>query len=163
MRYRYHLIMLGMLLLPLAMPVPAAHARQEGAAAPAATAETFDYFSFMHDSHYSTTERAALWIVLAVAVAGLLYAGGLVGQVLGADQGTPKMQMIAKAIREGANAYLYRQFKAIILLVFLIVGILYAAAETAFDVRIGRAMAFLLGSLFSWLVGFVGMSLAVRG
>ncbi len=37
----------------------------------------------------------------------------LVGQVLGADQGTEKMREVADAIREGANAYLMRQFKAI--------------------------------------------------
>jgi K(+)-stimulated pyrophosphate-energized sodium pump len=168
MRYRFHLALAGLLLLPFVTPIPAAFARQDGgaAAAPVVVSEnpgTFDYFSFQHDSHYSPRERAALWVVLGVAVAGLLYAGGLVGQVLGADQGTPKMQKVAKAIREGANAYLYRQFKAILLLVFLIFGILYATAETTFDVRLGRAMAFLLGSAFSWIVGFIGMSLAVRG
>ena len=69
--------------------------------------------------------------MLLVAVAGLVYAGMLVGQVLGADQGTEKMRTVARAIREGANAYLGRQFKAIVLLVFLITAILYFATPRA--------------------------------
>ncbi|MEO6808898.1 MAG: sodium/proton-translocating pyrophosphatase, partial [Isosphaeraceae bacterium] len=127
--------------------------------------ETIKLFSFLTDSHYDPMEKIALWIVLGVAVAGLLYAGALVGQVLGADQGTDKMRTVAKAIRQGANAYLYRQFRAIVLLVFLITAILYFATsgETAWQIQVGRAAAFFLGATFSWMVGFVGMSLAVRG
>src|SRR5207249_7183711 len=79
--------------------------------------------------------------------------------------GTEKMRTIARAIRQGANAYLYRQFKAIVLLVFLITAIVYftTAAEAGPAVQVGRAAAFFLGATFSWLVGLVGMSLAVRG
>jgi K(+)-stimulated pyrophosphate-energized sodium pump len=147
---------------------------QEGktAATTAATAgttpESFKYFGFLTDEHYQPAERVALWIVLAVAFGGLVYAALLVGQVLGADQGTPKMREVAKAIRQGANAYLARQFKAIILLVFLITAILYFAVAgskepNALTIAAGRAGAFFVGATFSWLVGFVGMSLAVRG
>ena len=60
--------------------------------------------------------------MLVVAVAGLLYAGWLVGQVIGADEGTPRMREVGAAIRQGANAYLARQFKAIILLMFVLTG-----------------------------------------
>ena len=137
-------------------------------------AEPFRYFGIFRPeagadqsgeyARYSPTERWALWIVLGVAVAGLLYAGALVGQVLGADQGTERMRKVGDAIRQGANAYLFRQFKAIVFLVFLITAILYfASAEAGPEVRLGRALAFFLGASFSWLVGFVGMSLAVRG
>ncbi|MBV8399940.1 MAG: sodium/proton-translocating pyrophosphatase, partial [Acetobacteraceae bacterium] len=140
-------------------------------AAPATTPATvpeqgFRLFGFLTDPHYDAMERGALWVVLGVAVAGLLYAAMLVGQVVGADQGTLKMQTVARAIRAGANAYLGRQFKAIILLVFLITAILYFAnpAEKGQEhVSLGRALAFFLGATFSWLVGYVGMSLAVRG
>ena len=126
----------------------------------------FEYFSFLKDAHYDSTERIMLWLVLIVAVAGLLYAAALVGQVIGADQGTPKMQEVAKAIRDGANAYLGRQFRAIILLVMVLTGIVYfATGEKGGEnyVQVGRAMAFLMGATFSWIVGYVGMSLAVRG
>jgi K(+)-stimulated pyrophosphate-energized sodium pump len=132
-----------------------------------APAESFQYFGFLHDPHYNAVERGALWVVLLVAVAGLVYAGMLVGQVLGADQGTEKMRTIGRAIRSGANAYLARQFKAIISLVFLITAILYFASSggegSSQHVSLGRALAFLVGATFSWLVGFVGMSLAVQG
>ncbi len=123
------------------------------------------YFSFMTGGEYDLVEKVALWIVLAVAIAGLLYAGMLVGQVIGADQGTEKMRLVGTAIRQGANAYLYRQFKAIVLLLFLLTAIIYFAttAEVGPEVKMGRALAFLMGATFSWLTGFVGMSLAVRG
>ena len=138
------------------------------AAAATASTTTFEYFSFLSDPQYAGAERIALWVVLVIAVAGLVYAAALVGQVLGADQGTPKMQEVAKAIREGANAYLSRQAKAIVLLVFLITAILYFATlggddKNATVIALGRAAAFFVGATFSWLVGFVGMSLAVRG
>ena len=59
-----------------------------------------------------------------------------------------------------------RQFKAIILLVFLITAILYfaSAGEAAQGTSASAGpLAFFMGATFSWLVGFVGMSLAVRG
>jgi K(+)-stimulated pyrophosphate-energized sodium pump len=120
------------------------------------------------ETRYNLGERIALWLTLLVAIAGLVYAGMLVGQVLGADQGTPRMQEVASAIRQGAWAYLMRQFKAIVGLVFLITVILYFATSgddpaKRSAVAWGRALAFFAGATFSWLVGFVGMNLAVRG
>jgi K(+)-stimulated pyrophosphate-energized sodium pump len=131
-----------------------------------ATGASFEYFAFLKDPHYNAVERGALWVVLGIAVAGLVYAGMLVGQVLGADQGTDKMRTVGRAIRSGANAYLGRQFKAIIGLVIVITGILWATTEGEQGqayVAVGRAAAFFMGAAFSWIVGFVGMSLAVRG
>jgi len=151
----------------LAQPAEAAAppAANQGAGEAGAHNE-FKYFSFTTDAQYDPVERGALWVVLLIAVAGLFYAGLLVGQVLGADQGTEKMRDVAKAIRQGASAYLNRQFRAIILLVFLITGILWAISggEAGSEhVAIGRAAAFFMGAAFSWIVGYVGMSLAVRG
>ena len=124
----------------------------------------FSYFSFMTDPHYDGLERGSLWVVLLVAVAGLIYAALLVGQVLGADQGTEKMRKVADAIRSGANAYLGRQFRAVSVLLVIICVILYGVGGAeSHEVRVGRVAAFFVGATFSWLVGFVGMSLAVRG
>jgi K(+)-stimulated pyrophosphate-energized sodium pump len=124
-------------------------------------------FGFWNDPAYNFWEKTSLLVVLGIAIAGLVYAVGLVNQVIGADQGTERMREIAAAVREGAKAYLLRQFKAIILLVFLLTGVIWATAESAGPsasmVAIGRAAAFLMGAFFSWLVGIVGMSLAVRG
>ncbi|GIW88183.1 MAG: hypothetical protein KatS3mg108_2507 [Isosphaeraceae bacterium] len=124
---------------------------------------SFQYFEFLNDPGYGIWERVGLFATLGVAILGLLYAGFLVAQISGADQGTPRMQEVASAIRQGANAYLGQQFRAIILLVFLITAILYFTAQSIQQVALGRAAAFFMGATFSWLVGFVGMRLAVRG
>ena len=95
--------------------------------------------------------------VLAVAVAGLLYAFYLARQVLAVDTGTPKMQEMAAAVREGSNAYLAAQFKRIGPLIIVLTVLLfftYTGSESAF--RWGRSGAFLVGAIFSWTVGFVG-------
>ena len=62
-------------------------------------------------------EQYALFGVLAIAIAGLLYALFLRRQVMREDAGTAKMQEVWGAIREGANAYLKRQLKTILPLV----------------------------------------------
>ena len=129
-------------------------------------AAAFQLWPFLHSDQYNVYERTALWAVLGVAVAGLLYAAMLVGQVLGADRGTAKMRAVADAIKAGANAYLWRQFRVVLTLMIVLTAIVYFAADAEEGqgaVRIGRALAFVLGALFSWVVGFVGMSLAVRG
>ena len=111
----------------------------------------------------ASCEKIALWVVLGIAIAGLVYALGLVNQVVGADEGTERMREVGAAIRQGANAYLARQFKAIAPLMVVLTGLLWATAESTHQVALGRAAAFFMGATFSWLVGFVGMSLAVRG
>jgi K(+)-stimulated pyrophosphate-energized sodium pump len=156
----------------LALMAPSAPAAEPAAGDATTKASSFEYFSFLKapeagkEAQYGLGEQVALFVVLGVAVAGLIYAGLLVGQVIGADQGTAKMQEVARAIKSGANAYLARQFRAIILLVFVLTGIVWAATaggESAGEVAIGRAAAFFIGAAFSWTVGYVGMSLAVRG
>ncbi|MHC5541816.1 sodium/proton-translocating pyrophosphatase, partial [Singulisphaera rosea] len=168
MRIRYASPFAAVILLSLWLP-NGLQAQDANSAPPPAQAKAavkaFQYFSFMHDPQYASVEKIALWVVLGVAVAGLVYAMMLVGQVLGADQGTEKMRTIAEAIRLGANAYMRRQTKAIVSLVFLITVILYFAStgEGESHVSLGRALAFLVGAGFSWIVGYVGMGLAVRG
>jgi K(+)-stimulated pyrophosphate-energized sodium pump len=135
-----------------------------GAAPPAAEYGEFHPFAVFTDPKYSLMERSCLITVLVIAIAGLGYALMLVGQVRRADQGTAKMQEIAAAVREGANAYLWAQFKKIGPLIVIITILLYflnVSAESAF--RYGRAGAFMMGALFSWTVGFVGMRLATVG
>ena len=69
---------------------------------------------------------------MCIAVAGLGYAAWLMKQVYAADTGTPAMQAVAQAVREGANAYLRRQFTVVgILIVVLTVVII--ASEVAVD------------------------------
>ncbi|MCX7984291.1 MAG: sodium-translocating pyrophosphatase [Bacteroidetes bacterium] len=126
--------------------------------------ESFKPFALFSDPRYTTIEVVALLTVLGIAIAGLLYALLLVKQVRNADKGTPKMQEIAAAVREGANAYLAAQFRKIGPLIIIITLFLYFTYTGTVDAfRWGRAGAFLMGSVFSWLVGFVGMRLATQG
>jgi K(+)-stimulated pyrophosphate-energized sodium pump len=105
------------------------------------------------------------WVVViaVIALLALAVAGWLVRDVLAASQGTEKMQEIAKAIQEGAGAYLRRQFKTLGVFVVAIFFVLLLLPADDAAVRWGRSAFFLVGALFSALTGFTGMSLAVRG
>jgi len=143
--------------------------RDATAAVEGHAAQAFHFFSFMTSDHYSQGEKLALWVVLGVAFAGLGYALLLVGQVKNADQGTEKMQKVAAAVRAGANAYLKQQFSKIVVLIGILTVLLFltrlAGEKTGdmYPVAFGRAGAFLMGSLFSFCVGFVGMRFATLG
>jgi K(+)-stimulated pyrophosphate-energized sodium pump len=124
----------------------------------------FKFFSLFSDPRYSHLEIYALLTVLVVAVLGLLYALMLVKQVKAADQGTKRMQDIAAAVREGADAYLAAQGRKIFPLIVVITVILYFTTQSDLAAfKFGRAGAFIVGAVFSWLVGFVGMRLATTG
>lgn len=144
-----------------------AHASLFGAPAPvraSTSSQEFQFFSFMFSDRYDQFEKIMLWVVLGTAIAALAYAGFLVGQVKGSPTGTEKMRRVADAIRQGANAYLAQQFKRIVLLIVIITIILYLTKVAGrVHIALGRAVAFLGGSLFSWSVGFVGMRMATQG
>ena len=124
-------------------------------------------FAFWSSPDYISYERWALIANPCVALLGLCYAGMLILQVLKAEPGTSRMQEIGRAVREGAFAYLRRQFTTIAILVVIITLILIFTAnpntEAGSAIPIGRGIAFLMGALFSGTVGFVGMSMATLG
>ncbi|HEY5110006.1 MAG TPA: sodium-translocating pyrophosphatase [Acidimicrobiales bacterium] len=125
------------------------------------------------------TGNTKLWLYFAMAcsIVAIVVALLLVRGVLAADTGTASMQDIAKAIQEGAEAFLSRQFKTIgIIIVPLAVLIFFTATtvthtvghQTVVDLSrsqagIYRVICFLAGAICSGLTGFIGMSLAVRG
>ncbi len=126
--------------------------------------ETFRFFSPFSDPRFSSIEQGALLVVLVIAIAALFYAAALYRQVNRAGSGTAKMQEVAAAIREGANSYLAAQFRRLaplIAIITVLLALTYTGHESAF--RWGRAAAFLVGALFSWTVGYVGMHLATIG
>jgi len=115
---------------------------------------------------FNIYEKILLVTNVVIALAGLAYALMLVGEVKRAPQGTPRMQEIARAIREGANAYLYRQFRVVgVLIILITIALYYAAQQSHLPEAIcwGRALAFFVGATFSATVGFVGMRLATVG
>src|SRR5258706_10824664 len=72
------------------------------------------------------------------------------------------MKEVAKAIQEGASAYLGRQFRTLIIFVVLLTFVLIGLPAPDWGIRIARSVAFIVGAIFSATTGFVGMSLAVR-
>lgn len=102
-------------------------------------------------------------VVAVVALIALVVAGVLVREVLAAGQGTERMRNIARAVQEGASAYLTRQFRTLAVFVVLIPFLLYLLPAESTGVAVGRSAFFVVGALFSALTGFIGMWLAVRG
>ncbi|WP_322752922.1 sodium-translocating pyrophosphatase [Frankia sp. Cas3] len=100
--------------------------------------------------------------VAAVAAIALVVAGYLVREVLAASQGSPQMIEVGRAVQEGAVAYLRRQFITVAGFVVVIPFVLLLLPADTTGARVGRSVFFVLGAVFSALVGFVGMSLATR-
>ncbi len=95
-------------------------------------------------------------IIFATSVIALLFAVISVFRVLRRDTGTPKMVEIARAIQEGASAYLNRQYK----IVFIFVIILAAIFALIFNLT--TSISFVLGAVLSAAAGYVGMHISVR-
>lgn len=95
-------------------------------------------------------------LALGAGVLTLLYAAYLAFRVINSPSGSDKMKDISKAIQEGANAFLLRQYKTlapIVLILLIVIGLL---------VNMPTAIAFLAGVLSSALAGYVGMQVSVR-
>ena len=120
------------------------------------------------------TDKTWLYICLAAGVVGIASGLLLARNVLAADTGTPKMREIALAVQEGAEAFLKRQFRTIIIIVVPLAVLIFFTATKVVrpDASIAltfnqdglyRVICFLFGAAFSGLTGFIGMSIAVRG
>ena len=97
-----------------------------------------------------------VWIAPILSVVALLFAAFKAWYVSKAPAGTSRMQEIAAAIAEGANAFLTSEYK--ILAIFIVV----LFALIAIFINIGTAICFLVGALFSIAAGFFGMRVATR-
>src|SRR3954452_13022133 len=101
-------------------------------------------------------------IVGVIALVALVMAVVFRGQVLAAGEGTENMRTIARAVQEGANAYLTRQFRTLAIFAAIAFFALLALPADDVTVRIFRSVFFLVGAGFSATVGYLGMNLAVR-
>ena len=96
-----------------------------------------------------------LYVIPVIAVCALLFAVYLAFSVKKEEEGTDRMKEIAGAIREGANAFLFSEYKVLVIfaaVLFVVIG-----------VGIGNwitAVCFLIGAIFSTLAGFFGMRIA---
>ena len=97
-----------------------------------------------------------LYLIIACGALSIAYGVWTTRAVLAADPGTARMQEIAAAIQEGAQAYLARQYQTIGLVgvaIFLLLAYLLGLPE---------AIGFALGALLSGAAGYIGMNVSVR-
>ncbi len=98
----------------------------------------------------------ALGLIILCGLLSVVYGGVTVSQLMAADAGSQRMQEISGAVREGAQAYLRRQYTTVAgvgIVVFIIIGLLLG-----WQVAIG----FLIGAILSGSAGFIGMNVSVR-
>ncbi len=103
-------------------------------------------------------------LVIVISLAAVVYAVWLAKEVLSQPTGNKKMQEIAQAIEEGANAFLKRQYTTITLISIAIAVIIFAGYS-----YLGKAndawltsLAFVFGAFCSGLAGYIGMWISVR-
>ena len=108
------------------------------------------------------SDSAIITFALVAAVTGIVYGLYLAMWVFKLDAGNPKMQEIAKAIQEGASAYLNRQYKTVAVVAAVLFAILWGAGAFSDKFGLLTAVGFLIGAGASSLAGYVGMVIAVR-
>ncbi|MCL5411897.1 MAG: sodium-translocating pyrophosphatase [Patescibacteria group bacterium] len=102
------------------------------------------------------TSTQILYLVLASGAIGIIYGLILTRWVLSLPTGSEKMVSIAKAIQEGASAYLNKQYRTVaIVAVLLFAGLWYFLGSST-------AVGFLVGAIASAAAGYVGMNVSVR-
>ncbi len=136
----------------------------------------------MYTLNLTALESLAMWVVVGIALLGLIYALFLRSQILREDMGTAEMQDVWGDIRDGADAYLSQQLRTILPFIAILTVVLFLSvyivpptpeAIERFEgygentvrliIGISRAFAFVLGATFSLLVGQLGMRMAVQG
>ncbi len=131
-------------------------------------------------------EQVMIFIVLGIAGIALWYAMWLRNYIMSKDKGTDEMQRHWGYIRDGANAYLRTQLRTVVILIAVLTVAMFLSvyivaptpeANEFFEeigadnpedtaqlvIAIARALAFVMGSTFSAMVGFFGMNMAVQG
>jgi K(+)-stimulated pyrophosphate-energized sodium pump len=98
----------------------------------------------------------ALWVIVLCGALSIVYAIWATASVMKADAGNPRMQEIAAAVAEGAQAYLKRQYMTIAMVGVVIFALL------AYFLGTLVAIGFLVGAILSGAAGFIGMNVSVR-
>jgi len=101
-------------------------------------------------------EQLAIVFALGCAAAAIVYGGISAKWVVGLSPGSAKMQEIARAIQEGAKAYLNRQYTTI----GLVGAVLFVAIWASLGAK--TAAGFAVGAVLSALAGYIGMNVSVR-
>jgi K(+)-stimulated pyrophosphate-energized sodium pump len=101
---------------------------------------------------------------LLVSLGGLVFAAYLARYVLRQESGTPAMEQIAGAIREGAEAFLRRQYQTIGIMTVGLAIVMFAGYGIwgGWQLSQKTTVAFLLGAGCSALSGYIGMYISIR-
>src|SRR5689334_3183752 len=99
-----------------------------------------------------------LYFALACALLAIIYGGWQASRIVQLPDGNERMREIAAAVREGAIAYLWRQYKTIAVVgvvLFLVIGFVPGLGWAT-------AFGFLIGAVLSGACGVIGMNISVR-
>src|SRR6202167_2427867 len=112
-----------------------------------------------------TSGSTFLWIALLAGLLGLVFALFLARSVLAFDTGTPEMRLISNAIREGAEAFMAREYTtiaalAVVLAIALFVG--YKFSDFTAPLAGKVVISFLIGAICSGFAGYTGMFVSIR-
>jgi K(+)-stimulated pyrophosphate-energized sodium pump len=119
-------------------------------------------------------EGFLLTLILGISVIGLLVAWGLARWVLRRGTGTEAMQQISNAIKEGAESFLRRQNRTILMLAGLVAVLLFVGygiirnhrefdpVESSMQMAFWITLSFLFGAICSVIAGYVGMWVSIR-
>ncbi len=102
------------------------------------------------------------YFALGGAVIALLYALYLFTYIRRQDPGNPRMQEIATAVRQGADAFLNREYKVIAPIAVIIAILIFVGIDLPLKTGGATAVGFLIGAALSALAGYIGMATTVR-
>jgi len=118
---------------------------------------------------FEKSEMALIWMALSAGLLSLAFGGYWYQKIKKQSPGTPKMEEVGKAIRDGALAYLRQQVKAMAALVVVVALALYGLYQGQSAIgytpreAFGVALFFVLGVVASYSAGYIGMGMATIG
>ncbi len=102
------------------------------------------------------------YVALGLSLVALLYAAGLWFYIRGQSRGTAKMVEISDAVRQGAGAFLSREYKVIAPIAVIIVLLIFGLIDYPNGTGGATAAGFAIGAFLSALAGYIGMAVTVR-
>ena len=102
------------------------------------------------------------YVALGLSLVALVYAGGLWFYIRGQNRGSPKMVEISDAVRQGAGAFLSREYKVIAPIAIVIVLLIFGLIDYPNATGGATAAGFAIGACLSALAGYIGRAVTVR-